>query len=174
MHTPAGGYHFLVVIVLMGPAGAGKTTIGRALAAELGWRFVEGDDYHPAGNVRKMQAGIPLTDADRSPWLTALAHVIANAVGRREHMVVACSALKERYRLTLRDNLRTIRFVYLKASEPLLHERLASRVGHFLDPALVRSQLTTLEEPRDPTTLTLDASLAPEEIHSTIRRQFGV
>src|SRR5512146_128367 len=98
-----------MVIIVMGAAGAGKTTIGRAFAAELGWPFVEGDEFHPAGNVRKMHAGVPLTDADRAPWLRRLAEVIARAVERRESIVLACSALRQSYRDVLRNDHRAVR-----------------------------------------------------------------
>jgi len=163
-----------MVIIVMGPAGAGKTTIGRALAAELGWRFLEGDDYHPAANITKMQAGIPLDDGDRAPWLAALARAIDRAVDRRERLIVTCSALKERYRAVLRGARRNIRFVYLRAGERLLEERLLRRGGHFFDPALVHSQVLSLEEPHDPLTIAIEASLPPEEILARIRREFGV
>ena len=158
----------------MGAAGAGKTTIGGALAAELGWRFIEGDEYHPPSNVAMMQAGMPLTDEDRAPWLAALAQAVARALDRREHVVITCSALKARYRLVLRNAHRNIRFVYLKAHENLLQERLSQRGAHFFNPALVHSQLAALEEPDDELTVTIDAALPPEVILGTIRREFGV
>lgn len=163
-----------MVIVLMGAAGAGKTTIGRAIAAELGWPFVEGDEYHPPSNLAKMHAGIPLTDVDRAPWLRALAQVITGAVDRRESIVVACSALKRSYRDVLLNGHREVRFVYLKGTESLLHDRLLVRGGHFFNPVLVHSQLATLEEPDDPVTIAIDAALAPETILATIRDQLGV
>lgn len=157
----------------MGAAGAGKTTIGRVLAAELDWPFVEGDEYHPPSNLAKMHAGVPLTDVDRAPWLRAIAQVITRAVDRRESLVVACSALKPSYRDVLRNGHRDVRFVYLKGTESLLHQRLLVRGGHFFNPALVRSQLLTLEEADDPVTLTVDASLAPAAILETIHRELG-
>ena len=163
-----------MVIIVMGAAGAGKTTIGQALAAELGWPFVEGDDYHPPANVRKMRDGVALTDADRAPWLSALAAALGRALDRREHTVFACSALKQRYRIALRDGRRSVRFVYLEASEALLAERVKRRAGHFFNPALVGSQLAALEAPDDPQTVTLDAARPPEEILWSIRRELGV
>ncbi len=161
-----------MVIVIVGVPGAGKTTIGRSLAVELGWRFVEGDDLHPRANVDKMRAGLPLTDADRAPWLAALHAIVARAIDRREHTVAACSALKERYHEALRGNLRTVRFVYLRASPAVLRHRLANRRGHCFNGALLDDQLQTLEEPAD--ALTLDATCPPEAIRSAIRDEFGV
>ena len=101
-----------VVVIVMGAAGAGKTTVGRALAAALDWPFVEGDDYHGAAAVEKIRSGIGLTDADRAPWLAAIHRVMAHALDRREHRVIACSALRERYRETLRSGLRPVRFLF--------------------------------------------------------------
>jgi gluconokinase len=161
-----------VVIIMMGAAGAGKTTIGRALAAELGWTFVDGDELHPDRNIEKMRAGAALTEADRAPWIAAVHATVARAVDRRQHTVLACSALKERYRQTIRGDLRPIRFVYLRASEALLRARLEQRQGHFFDPRLLATQLHDLEEPAD--ALTLDALQAPEAILAEIRREFGV
>jgi len=156
----------------MGVSGAGKTTAGTALASALGWRFVEGDELHPAANKDKMRAGIPLSENDRTPWLAALHAVIVQAIDRREHLVVASSALKERYRAVLRGNCRGVRFVYLKVAQGVAVERSAVRVGHFAGPALVPSQFATLEEPED--ALTIDATLPPDQIVAAIRREFGI
>jgi gluconokinase len=161
-----------MVIVIMGPAGAGKTTIGQALAAELGWRFVDGDEAHPPGNIEKMHAGIPLTDADREPWLTALHAIAAQAIGRGQPTVIACSALKERYRQLLRGGLDPVRFVYLQATEAVLQRRLAERASHFFNPALLATQLAALEEPAD--ALLVDATWPPARILGAIRYEFGV
>jgi len=156
----------------MGPAGAGKTTVGRALADAQGWPFVDGDDVHTAAAVAKMRAGIPLTDVERAPWLTSLHDILAATLDRRGHLVLACSALKDRYREVLRDGLRGVRFVYLKADEQMLARRLADRGGHFAGPALLTSQLADLEEPGD--ALTVDATEPPERIIAIIRREFGL
>jgi len=161
-----------VVVVLLGAAGAGKTTIGRELGGALGWRFVDGDDLHSPASIAKMRAGTALTDADRAPWLAALHENIARALDRREGLVVACSALKERYRDALRGDRRNIRFVYLKASEAVLRHRLTERPGHFFGPALLTSQLAALEEPQDG--LTVDAAEPPATIVGAIRYEFGL
>jgi gluconokinase len=161
-----------VVVVLIGAAGAGKTTVGQALAAAMGWRFVDGDDYHAPASIAKMRAGTPLSDDDRAPWLASLHHVIAAALDRREHLVLACSALRERYRRTLQGGLPQVRFVYLEAEEPALRRRLAERPGHFAGPTLLASQLATLEKPSE--ALTLDATRPPEEIVGAIRYEFGL
>src|SRR4029077_20343200 len=124
-------------VILMGVAGAGKTTIGRALADELGWRFIDGDDWHTPPAVEKMRGGGALTDADRAPWLAALHGLIAAALDRREHLVLTCSALRERYRVALRGTLLSVRFVYLKADEATLRRRLEERAAHFAGPALL-------------------------------------
>jgi gluconokinase len=161
-----------VVVILVGVAGAGKTTIGRAFAGRHGWRFVDGDDYHAAAAIAKMHAGIALTDADRAPWLASLHAVAAAVLDRREHVVIACSALKERYRDALRGALRAVRFVYLKADEAALRRRLEERAGHFVGPSLLTSQLADLEEPTD--ALTIDATRPLEEIVNTIGQELGL
>jgi gluconokinase len=139
-----------VVVIVMGAAGAGKTTVGQALARALRWRFVEGDEYHSVEAVAKMRGGQPLTDADRRPWLAALHAVIEAAVARREPLVVTCSALHD---------------------AATLRERLTRRTGHFAGPALVASQLAALEEPRD--AVTIDATRPVDEIVDTVRYEFG-
>ena len=156
----------------MGVAGAGKTTIGRALAAEFRWRFVEGDELHTAAAVAQMRAAIPLTDADRESWIAALHLIIAAATNRREPLILSCSALKERYRQALRGDLRGVRFVYLESDPKTLAQRLASRAGHFAGPALLPSQLATLEPPAD--AITIDATQPPDQIVHTIRRELGI
>lgn len=161
-----------MVVVVMGVSGAGKTTVGTALAVSLGCRFVEGDLLHPVANIEKMRAGIPLTESDRVPWLAAAHAVIGRAVERRDSMVIACSALKQRYREVLRGDCRGVRFVYLKVIQATAAARSATRVGHFAGPALVPSQFAALEEPAD--TLTIDATCPPGEIVAAIRHEFGI
>jgi len=161
-----------VVVILIGVAGSGKTTIGRALARQLAWRFVEGDDYHSPESIAKMRDGTPLNDSDRLPWLARLHAVAAAAIDRREHAVIACSALKQRYRDLLRGTLRGVRFVYLKTDEPTLRARLEQRRQHFAGPKLLASQLADLEEPGD--ALTIDATSASDDIVKAVRYEFGL
>ena len=133
------------VLVVMGVSGSGKTTVGRAIAARAGWPFLDADDLHSPESVARMAAGIPLTDADRWPWLDRVAAWIA---GRRgEPGIVACSALKRMYRDRLRAASPNLRFVYLKATPQEITDRLANRTGHFFPPALARAQFNDLQEP---------------------------
>lgn len=132
-------------IVVMGVSGAGKSTTGEALARRLGWPFIEGDAFHPAANVEKMHNGIPLTDADRGPWLHALAAELARFQAQGESSVMGCSSLKRAYRDILRTGAPRVRFVHVHGTRALLTERLANRSGHFFAPSLLDSQLDTLE-----------------------------
>ena len=135
-------------IVVMGVSGSGKTTIGKAVAARLGCRFYDGDDFHPAANVAKMAAGIPLSDDDRAGWLDALAALVRGGLEKRESGVIACSALREKYRTLLRIDPRNVRFVYLKGSYEVILARMQKREAHYMKPAMLKSQFETLEEPQ--------------------------
>lgn len=154
-------------IIVMGVSGSGKTTVGRAVAAELAFEMIEGDDHHPPENVAKMAAGIPLTDADRRPWLQTLAGLLADRHSRGQGTVLACSALRRAYR----DVLRTAvpggeTFVFqLDADEATLRSRMESRTGHYMPPALLDSQLATLEplEPDEPGVI-LDTTQPPDVV----------
>jgi gluconokinase len=156
----------------MGPAGSGKSTVGRALAHALNWPFVEGDSYHSEASVDKMSRGEPLTDDDRVDWLRALHDVISEATSSGRDLVVACSALARRHREALAGGLGDVAFVYLRASASALRARLAARPNHFADERLLPQQLATLEEPED--ALTVDATRPPEEIVATVRDHFRV
>lgn len=131
----------------MGVCGSGKSLIGAALARALEVDFVEGDEYHPAENVRRMSAGVPLTDDDRAGWLRALALRLHEAKDAGTGLVMSCSALKKSYRDVLRGGGGELRFVFLRGSRALIAERLAGRAGHYMPAALLESQLATLEEP---------------------------
>jgi gluconokinase len=152
----------LRAVVVMGVAGAGKTVIGSALAAALGWRFEDGDDYHPARNKAKMAAGTPLNDDDRWPWLDVLRARLGAAVAGGEGLVLACSALKASYRTRLGEGDPALAFLFLDGDRDLIAARLAARKGHYMPPALLDSQLATLEPPRDALRVAVDA--APERV----------
>ncbi len=142
-----------MIIIVMGVSGSGKTTVGRLLAQQLGWRFVDGDDLHPAANIAKMSHGIPLDDRDRRGWLQAIGSVISNALEQSESLVVACSALKAAYREGL--DQPGVEWIYLKGSREQLQARLAQRQGHFMSLQLLDSQLAALQEPQDALALTI-------------------
>ena len=135
------------IAVIMGVSGSGKTTIGRALARRLGWRFQEGDALHPPENIAKMKAGHPLDDKDRAPWLATIAAAIDEWRGRGECGVVTCSALKRRYRDIIIGNRADVRLVYLEGSRELIGARMAVRHGHFMPASLLDSQFAALEPP---------------------------
>ena len=156
-----------MVIIMMGVTGAGKTTVGRRLAETLGWRFHDADDFHPEANKAKMNAGVPLTDDDRWPWLHALRAVIEQALADGAGAVVTCSALKRAYRDVLSGGLDGVRYVHLTGDSRVLAKRLAGRRGHFMNPALLDSQLATLEAPED--ALDVDLALPPDEQVAVIR-----
>lgn len=158
-------------IVVMGVSGAGKTTVGRALASELGWQFLDADDYHSAHNREKLSAGIALTDDDRLPWLRTLNLVLQDYSSRDLPVVLACSALTDRHRLLLLQGLSDVALVYLRARPELIAARLAART-HFMNPALLASQFETLEEPQH--ALVVDAGASVQEITRDIRTAYGV
>jgi gluconokinase len=135
------------VALIMGVSGSGKTTVGAMLAGRLRWAFADADDFHSAGNIAKMHQGIPLDDADRIPWLAAIARRIDRWRSDKQHGVATCSALKRSYRQIIIGNRPDIRLVYLKGDQPLIVRRLAARHGHFMPRSLLASQFAALEEP---------------------------
>jgi gluconokinase len=153
----------------MGVAGSGKSTIGAALARALDVGFVEGDDYHPPENVKRMAAGVPLTDEDRSGWLRALARRLREAADAGTGLVMTCSALKRSYRDVLRAGAADVRFVFLRGPQTLIADRLANRRGHFMPASLLDSQFATLEEPSpDEGAWVCDIRESPEALVATL------
>lgn len=161
-----------LVIVVMGVAGSGKTTVGRMLAGELGWTFRDADEFHPPANVEKMSHGIPLTDRDREPWLAAIRAYIDETLSRGDSAVVTCSALKERYRRTIVPDPARVKLVHLAGDFTLIAERLRAREGHFMKPGMLSSQFDDLELPRD--ALSVDVVPPPETIVAEIRTALSV
>jgi gluconokinase len=158
----------------MGVSGSGKSTIAAALAKKLSWTFEDGDRFHPASNVAKMSAGLPLTDEDRWPWLRAIAEEIDRVCRAGGHVVIACSALKRTYRQVLVGDRSDVRIVFLSGSRSLIAERIAHRKGHFMPLDLLDSQFRTLEPPQaneDPITVSIDAPV--ETVVKNIVAQLG-
>lgn len=156
-----------MIVVVMGVSGAGKTTVGAALAQALGWEFLDADDFHPPGNVAKMAAAIPLTDADRWPWLAKLNAALAALEADGASAVLACSALKESYRTCLMAGLREARLVHLHGTLAFIRSRMQSRQHKYMPAALLESQFATLEPPAD--AIGIDAALGAAEAVDRIR-----
>ena len=163
-----------MVLIIFGISGAGKTTIGKLLARKLGWTFYEGDDFHPATNIEKMRSGIPLTDKDRGPWLTRLRELIEKTLASGENAVLACSALKKKYRDRLRAGDQ-IRFVFLHGDREQISKQLRQRRGHFMDPDLLESQFADLEEPKPEEQATIiELGRSPAALVHEIREKLGL
>ena len=160
-----------MIVLLMGVAGSGKTTVGQLLSRELGWAFADADDFHPAANVEKMRRGIPLTDEDRAPWLDALRQLLVGLISEEKNGVLACSALKQSYRDALAVGPE-VKIVYLKGSPALLRERVVSRHGHYMKAGMLESQFRALEEPKD--AITVDVSASAEKVAAEVRKRLGL
>jgi gluconokinase len=160
-----------VIVIIMGTTGAGKTTIGTMLAAQLNWQFADADAFHPPANIEKMSKGIPLNDADRAPWLAAMRKAILEWIAAGNNVVLACSALKRAYREELRASPK-VKIVYLKGSYALFAERIRHRHGHFAGEGILAGQFADLEEPED--AITVDAAKSPEEIVAEIRKHLAL
>jgi len=161
-----------MIYVVMGVSGAGKTLIGKMLANKLGLPFFDGDDYHPEANVNKMASGEPLNDDDREPWLQELARNMKEW-STHDGAVLACSALKEKYREILRpDSSADVCFIFLKGEKKLIAERLRARKGHFMPPGLLDTQFKALEEPAD--AITVEADSEPDDVVDEILKKLGL
>jgi gluconokinase len=160
-----------MIIIVMGVTGAGKSTIGRLLAEQLAWQFVDADDYHTQANIEKIRQGVPLNDHDRQPWLQQLRAAITVWQSQARNVVLACSALKRSYRneLSVGDE---VRFVYLHGSRELVTQRLRSRTGHFADDHILAGQFADLEEPKD--AVRVDICQTPEQIVAEVRKTLEV
>lgn len=160
-----------MVVIVMGVTGAGKTTVGSLLASQMGWEFADADSFHSPENKAKMHQGVPLTDADRVPWLQALRDAISQWIAEGRHMVLACSALKRSYRDMLRVS-PDVRIVYLKGTQELIGSRLKLRHGHFAGESILASQFAALEEPEQ--AIEVDIHSSPDDLVRAIRRQLAV
>jgi gluconokinase len=162
-----------MVVIIWGVSGAGKTKIGELLAQELHWKFYDADDFHPQVNIDKMERGEPLTDEDRQPWLQSLREAITRSLSANENAVLACSALKRKYRELLRVNA-DVKFVFLHGSRARIADQLKQRRGHFMDPALLDSQFADLEEPESSEDmLTIELTGEPDELVEQIRQKLS-
>jgi gluconokinase len=157
--------------LIMGVSGSGKTSVGKTLAQKLGWDFFDADDFHPAENIAKMTAGIPLDDLDRAPWLATLHQLLSTTLKSNRHPILACSALKHKYRVQLLDGLSGLEMIYLKGTYDLIWSRMSARKGHYMKPEMLQSQLAALEEPVD--ALAVDISVPLNDmIDKIIARYF--
>ena len=161
-------------IILMGVSGCGKTSVGIGLSEILGWPFYDGDDYHPQANIDKMAQGFPLNDNDRQPWLEKLHQLILEHLNANRSLIVASSALKTTYRLTLRGDRKDVLFIYLKGTFDLVYERMQDRSEHYMKAEMLQSQYNDLEEPKEAIIISIDSpvdQIVKEIIGNLIREE---
>jgi gluconokinase len=164
-----------MIVLVGGVAGSGKTTVGALLANRLRWPFADADEFHPAANIAKMQSGVPLTDADRGPWLAAIAAWMDERIAAGESAVAGCSALKRRYRDQLLAGRPAAWLAFLEISRELAHARLAARHGHFFTVKLMDSQFAELEPPQDEArVIVLNAADPPDRLAGEIAQRLGL
>ena len=156
-------------LIVMGVSGCGKSSVGKTLAQSLGWDFYDADDFHPPQKDAKMAGGIPLGDSDRAPWLALLIELNSSSLEADKPGVLACSALKERYRQRLRDGTEGVQIVYLKGSYDLIWSRMEKRTDHYMKPHMLKSQFDALEEPTN--ALTIDISVSVDDIVKEILKR---
>ena len=161
-----------MIVIIMGTTGSGKTTIGQLLAAQLGWKFADADDFHSPENVAKMSRAVPLDDADRAAWLDALRAIIVQWIAESQNALMACSALKASYREHLRVSPE-VRFIYLKGSYETIAQRILERKHRYMPKELLASQFAALEEPGDDA-ITVDIEPPPETIAAQVRQRLGL
>ncbi len=161
-----------MIVILMGVSGSGKTTVGRHLADKLNWQLLDADDFHPPANIEKMSRGVPLEDSDRWPWLDRLNEMVKAAESRGENVLLACSALKARYRDRLSRDCKDVKVVYLKGEFNLIEARLMARKGHYMKAGLLKSQFAALEEPGG--ALVIDIGDEPERIAASLLKALNI
>lgn len=160
-----------MVILVMGTTGAGKTTVGGLIAARLGWTFLDADDFHPPASIEKMKHGIPLTDADRAPWLANIHARLVALAGEKKDVVLACSALKQTYRDTLSAGV-AMRIIYLRGTYEQMRRHILARHGHFAGESILTGQFADLEEPTN--AMVLDVAGTPGQLADTAIRELGL
>lgn len=160
-----------MIVIVMGVEGSGKTTVGSLLARQLDWEFADADSFHSAENIEKIRRGVPLTDADRGPWIESMRDAIVRWIAGRRSAVLACSALKRSYRERLCVGPE-VKLVFLKGSYELIDQRLKARRGHFADDKILASQFADLEEPED--AVTVDIGQSPEELVRELKNRLGL
>jgi len=161
-----------MIVLLMGVSGAGKTTVGKLLAADLGWSFYEGDAFHSPANIAKMSSGVPLSEEDRQPWLAALAELLHEIDLRGENAVIAASVLSQASRSRLLQGLSQVRLFHLRGDYSLIRERLTGRCGHFMKAHLLASQFSALEESEE--IPALDITQTPEQLVRSLKQRLGL